>query len=204
MKGFLRRDWSLLRLNLWFYMIFILFVSLLTIFSKASAGFINTYVILFSTISVMNLFAYDEANHWQAYAAAVPDGRKAMVDARYILAVCIGVVVMVIQFVVQGLSWASLPMSVPVLLVALAGASMYGGIFFCYTAITLPVFYRFGSAKSRLVLIIIAAAFVGAMVGTSSLVLMQNTFPRYFLGVGVAAMLVSWPISRAIVRGKEY
>lgn len=203
MKGFLRRDWSLLRINLWFYMIFILGASLLAIFTKTNAGFINTYVILFSTISVMNLFSYDEVNHWQAYAAAVPDGRRAMVDARYVLAVCMGVVVMVIQFAVQGLSRASagLPMAV---LAALAGASMYGGIFFCYTAIVLPIFYRFGSVKSRLVLIIVVAAFVGAMVGTSSLFFMQNTFPRYFLGVGAVALLVSWPISRAFVRGKEY
>ncbi len=81
---------------------------------------------------------------------------------------------------------------------------MYGGIFFCYTAIVLPVFYRFGSVKSRLVLIIVAAAIIGAMVGTNLLAFMQNTFPRYFLAVGLVAMAVSWPISRAVVRGKEY
>lgn len=203
MKGFLRRDWSLLRINLWFYAIFIVGASLFAIFAKVYAGFINTYLILFATISVMNLFSYDEANHWQAYAAAVPDGRKAMVDARYVLAVCIGVVVMVLQFVVGGLSWGVAGGAEPVLL-SLGAASVYGGVFLCYTAIVLPVFYRFGSARSRLVLIIVIGALAGAMIGVSSLVVMQNTFPRYFLAVGAAALLVSWPISRAIVRGKEY
>lgn len=200
MKGFMRRDWALLRINLWFYLIFILGASLLAIFTKTNAGFINTYLIIFSTISVMNLFAYDEANHWQAYAAAVPNGRRGMVDARYALTVCIGVVVMAIQFVVGALSWSG---AEPVLL-GLGTASVYGGIFLCYTAIVLPIFYRFGSVKSRLVLIIVIGAFVGAMVGVSSLITLQNTFPRYFLAVGVAVLLVSWPISRAIVRGKEY
>ncbi len=59
MKGFLRRDWSLLRINLGFYMIFILFASLCSLFAKSNAGCINTYVVIFSTISIMNLIAYD-------------------------------------------------------------------------------------------------------------------------------------------------
>lgn len=199
MKGFLRRDWALLCINLRFYLLFILAMCILSMFAKLPAGFASLYLVLFSAISIMNLFAYDEANHWEDYAFAAPDGRRAMVDARYILTLCIGGAIAVIEFIIGRPGRESIAL-----------ALMCGGVFFFYTAIVLPVFYRFGSVKSRLAMIIVigalgaAAGAVGSMV--TGQVIQLDRFPRMpqvVLPLGIVLLwLISWPISRAIVRKK--
>ena len=199
MKGFLRRDWALLTLNLRFYLLFILVMCALSMYSQMSSGFVSIYIILLFAISIMNLFAYDEANHWEDYAFAAPDGRRAMVDARYALALCMGAAVMVIEFIIGRPGRESIAL-----------ALMYGGIFFFYTALVLPIFYRFGSTKSRLVLIVVIVALgaatgaIGSMV-TSQVVLTDRFpgMPWFVLPLGIALLwLISWPISRSIVRKK--
>ena len=109
MKGFLKRDWLLLRVALPFYILFILFVSLLGVVGKMSLSFCNTYLIMFSAMCIMNLFSYDDANHWTGYAAAMPSGRQTMVDARYVLTFCICLVIMAMQFI---FGWPDIPVPV--------------------------------------------------------------------------------------------
>lgn len=194
MKGFLKRDWALLFVNLKFYLVFIVGMFLLSLYTDFASSFVSLYLIL---ISIMNLFAYDEANRWMGYAAAAPWGRKAMVDARYILSVCIGVAMMAVELLIGCASMES---------VALALIS--GGAFFLYVAVVLPVFYRFGSIKSRIVFVAIMAIFIGVMTAVGSILTTWNTgfwgIYQFALPLGLVALLISWPISRAIMRGKEF
>ena len=205
MRGFLRRDWALIRVNLWFYLLFLAGACLLAVFTDFS---ISICLILFSVINVMNLFAYDEANQWMGYAAAAPKGRRAMVDARYLLSLCVGGAMAILQVIV---GW----LSAPALLQAAAGwlsvlqGLVFGGIYLLYTAVVLPVFYRFGSTKGRMVLILVIAALSGVAVAAASALEDQGVrvYGGLFLLIlllGAAAMLVSWPISRAIVGRKEF
>ena len=149
-----------------------------------------------SIISIINLFAYDEANQWLGYAAAMPHGRRAMVDARYVLSLCVAAVTAVLQALIG-----------PLGLEALARALMFGGISLLYSAITLPVFYRFGSTKSRMVLIIVVAVFSASMAAVASALSdlgIRVDISLALFPLGVVAMLISRPISHAIVRKKEY
>ena len=196
MKGFLRRDWMLICINLKFYLLLVFAFSLLSIFTDFSVSYTSTYLMLFSSISIMNLFSYDEANGWEGYAAALPRARKAMVNARYALTILMGVGIMLFQFVLIQLSWMR-----PA---ALTIPPIYGGAFLCYIAIILPVFYRFGSVKSRMVLIFILAVLVCIMVVVSSVLTTQGEMPQFFLPLGIVGMLISWSISHAIVREKEF
>ena len=196
MKSFLKRDWALLRINLRFYLLFIGGALLLTFFTDFSTIFVSVYLVLFAAISIINLFAYDEANQWLGYAAAMPDGRRAMVNARYVLSFCVAAVTAVLQALIGPLSSE-----------VLARALMFGGISLLYSAIVLPVFYRFGSTKSRMVLIIVVAIFSASMAAVAS-ALSDLGIPvdisLVLFPLGAVAMLISWPISRAIVRCKEY
>ncbi len=203
MRGFLRRDWALIRVNLWFYLLFLAGACLLAVFTDFS---ISICLILFSVINVMNLFAYDEANQWMGYAAAAPKGRRAMVDARYLLSLCVGGAMAVLQVVVGAVSQVVAGrFSAQGLLQGL----VFGGIYLLYTAVVLPVFYRFGSAKGRMVLILVIASLSGVAVAAASALEDQGVrvYGGLFLLIlllGAAAMLVSWPISRAIVSRKEF
>ena len=90
MSGFLKRDLSLQAVNAKFYLCFVLAFAGLAVFTDFAASFASLYLVIFAGTSIMSLFSYDEANHWEAYAASAPNGRRATVDARYLLAALIG------------------------------------------------------------------------------------------------------------------
>lgn len=202
MMGFLKRDLSLQAVNAKFYLCFILAFAGLAAFSDFSAAFASLYLVILSGASIMSIFSYDEANHWEAYAAAAPGGRRAMVDARYLLAAGIGVVVFLFQLVLGILDKSN----------QLETALLYAGAFLLYAAVILPISYRFGGTRSRMVMIVVVGLFSAVIaVGATSLQIFTGGDPLAVLGVlpflslplGAAALLISHRVSRHIMANKE-
>lgn len=202
MLGFLKRDLSLQAVNAKFYLCFILAFAGLAVFSDFSAAFVSLYLVIFSGTSIMSIFSYDETNHWEAYAAAAPGGRRAMVDARYLLAAGIGVVVFLFQLVLGILDKSN----------QLETALLYAGAFLLYAAVILPISYRFGGTRSRMVMIVVVGLFSAVIaVGATSLQIFTGGDPLAVLGVlpflslplGAAALLISHRVSRHIMANKE-
>ena len=102
MRGLLKRDWYLLRPNAFFYGGFLAFFLVVCFFSQKAASFFPVYLLAFGNSSVLALFTYDETNGWRAYAAALPGGRRTMVDARYVT----GLAIALVTAVVRGLALA--------------------------------------------------------------------------------------------------
>lgn len=202
MTGFLKRDLSLQAVNAKFYLCFVLAFAGLAVFTDFAASFASLYLVIFSGTSIMSIFSYDEANHWEAYAAAAPNGRRAMVDARYLLAAGIGVVVFLFQLVLGILDKSN----------QLETALLYTGAFLLYAAVILPIAYRFGGTKSRIVMIVVVAAFSALIaIGATSLQVFADGDPLAILGVlpllalplGAAALLISHRVSCHIMANKE-
>ncbi len=202
MKGFLKRDLCLISGNFRFYICFIAAIGILTAFTEMNLGFLSFYVVIFAMSTVTGLFSYDEFNHWTAYAAAVPGGRKKMVDARYLLLLLTVAVVLVLQLLVGLLGrekgmWTM--------------AALYGGIFLIYAAVTMPINYHFGGTKARMAMVVVVAvlAAVLAMAGTS--MSLMSSFGRVSLpteilalpAIGAGALLVSYRVSLGIMSKKE-
>lgn len=204
MMGFFKRDVALLTVNFRFYFIFILCFGVLAAFTDFSSGFVSLYVMIFSAASIMNLFSYDDTNHWQGYAATAPGGRGAMVDARYLLCLCLAALVFLIQLFLDILGGGE---------EALALAGVYGGAFLLYSAILLPLSYRFGGTRGRLVMLIVIGVLSGLIAAAGSAMILGDmawgkgaglgwlALPA--LALGLVAMAVSHRISRAIMAGKE-
>lgn len=204
MTGFLKRDLSLQMVNAGFYLCFIAAFTILSIFSDFSAGFASLYLVIFSGSSIMSLFSYDDANHWEAYAAAVPKGRRAMVNARYVLVLLLAGVVFALQTVVGVFQKADL----------LDTALLYAGVLLVYAAVVLPIFYRFGGNKSRVIIVVIIALFsILVAFCTTTLSdgpgdiflpsLSDRLLSLLVLVVGLALLGISNLISRAIMAKKE-
>lgn len=202
MLGFLKRDLSLQMVNAKFYLCFVLAFAGLAVFTDFAASFASLYLVIFSGTSIMSIFSYDEANHWETYAAVTPNGRRTMVDARYLLAAGIGVVVFLFQLVLGILDKSN----------QLETALLYAGAFLLYAAVILPIAYRFGGTKSRIVMIVVVAAFSALIaIGATSLQVFADGDPLAILGVlpllalplGAAALLISHRISRHIMAVKE-
>lgn len=204
MKGFIRQDLYHLALNMKFYLVFLLCMGMLVIFSDFNASFVYLYVLIFSASALLSLFNYDEAYHWRAYAATAPNGRRAQVDGRYLVGVLMYLVVTVFALLLTLLSKHPSHWPMPIAL---------GSMLLLYIDFMFPLSYRFGS-RSRLIMIIVLAAIAGgAGVGGSVLVLSGG--PDYgmsgfavgaiLLGViGLVGLVISHRVSVFIMARKEF
>lgn len=202
MTGFLKRDFYLISGTLRFYILLIGLLALFATFSDFNISFLSLYMVIFAMSGMMGLFSYDDMNRWQAYGAAVPAGRRAMVDARCLLAVLLAVWVAAVQFLLE-LLWREEG--------ALFMAATYGGLSLFYAAVSLPVFYRFGGTKARTVMIAIVAA-LSSLIGMGATALqLSGGFGRVFPSVaifalpltGLAALALSRRISIGIMERKK-
>jgi hypothetical protein len=200
MKGFLHRDLLLMRFNLiWGLIIFALF-QIFAALGKSSIGSMAAlfYLALVMASGTLGLFSLDEANHWQTYAAATPNGRENMVNGRYALALVEAALVVLVG-TLAGL-WGG---------GGLSGGLLYAGNLFVYMAVLLPLGYRFGMQKVRILMIGFLAVLAGLM-GFSIAIGELRDWPSLR---GLSAVLVplgalaltalSWRISRAIMAKKD-
>jgi len=204
MKGFLKRDLYFLAINGKFYLCFMGVFTILTLFTDFSASFLYLYAMIFCASSVIGLFNYDEANHWSAYAAAVPNGRRAQVDARYLVGLLVTGVSMAVMLLLSLLGkeeggWAL--------------ALLYGGMGLVYLTFMCPLEYHFG-ARSRLAMIILIAVLAGAFGAAGSIGIISSGIDADkssmvvaaipLIAVGLVGLVISRQISLRIVAKKEY
>lgn len=202
MIGFLKRDYYLVSGNLKFYALFLLCFGLLAVFTDFSISFFALYVVVFGMSSVLGLFNYDDFNHWTGYGSSVFSGRTAMVDARYLLTLLIGVGMALTQLL---LGWLGREEGVALM------TAIYGGMFLLYASLALPVSYHFGGTKGRTVMILLIAVLTGAVGVGGSILNIGSIHGRLripsaalllpLLGLGTLAL--SWRLSLRIMEGKE-
>ena len=198
MRGFLRRDAYLLLPLLRFYGPLVLLTLGLTFYSEKVVSFFLLYLLLLGQVGVQHLFSYDESNGWRPYAAALPGGRRAMVDARYLVTLGIGALLGLTELLVNCRLGR--------------GGLLYSGLFLLLLSAFLPVAYRFGVRWAALLTVLTVGMVVIGVVGllawqdlmldrdvSGTLALLGFALP---LG-GLLALFLSWPLSRAIMRKKE-
>ncbi len=202
MKGFLKQDLYHLALNTKFYLCFLAVMAVIAAATDMNVSFLTFYLMIFSASALLSLFSYDVANDWESYAAAVPGGRKAQVDGRYVLALLAWVEVTALVLALSFLpdpdgkngGWQT--------------AVAMGAILLLYVDLVFPLNYRFGP-RSRVVLIVIigvAAGLMGVVMadGENFAAFSDPTAPTLLLLVaGLALMPVSYAVSRVIVARKE-
>ena len=109
MTGFLKRD---LYLSIPFFRLYGVFL-VLALFLTARSGLLGRtyllYIMVLGTVGVQNLFNFDMINAWRSYAAAVPGGRRALVDAHYLTALGLAGAQALIEFFIGWrLGWTGL------------------------------------------------------------------------------------------------
>ena len=130
MTGFLKRD---LYLSIPFFRLYGVFLAL-ALFLTARSGLLGRtyllYIMVLGTVGVQNLFNFDRVNAWSSYAAAVPGGRRALVDAHYLTALGLaGAQALTELFIGWRLGWTGL---------------LHTGFFLLILALMLPAACRFG------------------------------------------------------------
>lgn len=74
------------RRQLWYYALLLGLYLALTAAGVLDASFLCGLAVLYGTLLPTTCFSYDEAVHWERYAAATPAGRRGTVDGKYLLA----------------------------------------------------------------------------------------------------------------------
>ena len=151
-----------------------------------------------------NLFSYDEFYHWEKYQRVIPLSVRQVVLARYL---SFGIAALVT--LVLGLMYL-LVMRVPlyeigVILMGTAAMQMYT------ISVTVPIYYKLGVAKSRLIQLLVMLIPAGIFMGM--ITVLRKEFSEFTVGVELIlggvflvlliGILLSVRISIRIVRKKE-
>ncbi len=144
MKALLLKDYCVLWKQLRFFLLFIL------IFSALPGGFNGVFAVTYAALLPYSCIAYDERSKWDQLAAMMPYTARDLVLSRYVLGWIAAAVACALSLVLQGVFSTLLDTGFyPVTLVL--------AFFACLAtlAITLPLIFRFGVERGRLLMFLI-------------------------------------------------
>lgn len=154
MSGLLLKDLYILKKYGKTMVALILFFSLFAAFSK-DAGFLSGMIIFVGTTMAINSFSYDDLSKWQSFALAMPVKRRTVVLAKYLFTLILAVgstLFSVVLNVILGLVRRNIALDS---ILPVAGIML--GLVLFINAIILPLIYKFGVEKSRLLMIVVYA-----------------------------------------------
>ena len=159
--------------------------------SLSSLG--NTYAMMVALMLPMTTITYDERCRWDKFAAMLPYKPSTIVWSKYILSflgTLTGVVIILAGTAIR----AAVSGAAPVWREALTTTAMLLVIMVFLTDLGLPLCYRFGSEKGRIVMFVALVAAIGAGVGlTVALFSASFVFPSVppvVLALGLVALVV--------------
>ncbi len=201
MSALLLKDFICLKrqaktLLVFFVMYIILFVTM------QNFNFLYAMVIILATTLVMNTYAYDENAKWDTYALSLPITKQQIVLSKYLLSIllaCGGVLICVVISLIKKQTnlenWLTI--------YALFGVAIF------IISFLLPLLYKFGSQKARILVICIilvptfgalALSQLGLSAPSESTIKLLVTLSPFVLA---AIFLGSYFISCKIVDNKE-
>lgn len=200
MSALIYKDWCVMWKQMRFFFVFIL------ILSAIPSAFNQVFAVVYAAMLPYTSMAYDERSHWNQLAAMMPFSPADIVVSKYALGwIFVGgaaVISALIQFVLS-LVIRSTSLSLAVLFLSVCSA-------LCILAITLPLMFRFGVEKGRLVMFLIIFFVCGAAGALSSVVenprissILNGPILLFLPVLAVVLTLVSIPLSLWLQRRQE-
>lgn len=210
MKGFLYKDLCLYG-GMWksYTLIYVLFFAL-TLFDLLDVSFLFSFFPILLCAGVISLSTLDEQARWDRFAVAVPGGRRKVVRDKYRLALlstlfCLaleGVMALLLALAGQESALADLMISL---------GSLFACLLLC--SIALPLTFRFGYQKARIVIVAFTAIGAGTMTSLATIASLAlrggDKLNLWFIVVGLAlldipALAVSRSLSLRIYAKKDF
>ena len=144
MKALLLKDWYVLRKQAWAYLIIVL------VWGAIPSEVLNLLAVVYGAMIPYTAMAYDERSKWDQLAAMMPYSNRDLVLSRYILGWIAGAGACLLSLLLQEGFALILHQDVyPDTLIA--------SFFVCLStlAITLPLIFRFGVERGRLIMFLI-------------------------------------------------
>ena len=214
MIGFVKKDWYILRKQMRTYAMILVVYALLSISGVWGSNLIAAMVALVTLMCPLTAFAFDQATRWDAYACSLPDGGKGAVAGRYLSTVSVWFMATVLCCVISAVLWAAGLLEGNVLEL-LVGNLVSGATGLLMAAVTLPLCYKFGVERGRVLMTLVFVCIFVGILATPGLVggLLPAAMDTEMLVIGglvcfvvlvVAGLYLSYRISRAIYLKKEW
>ena len=208
MKGLLLKDWYQVKTNM--RMMYLTVLAVLAIWILSTSGdssFAVNYSAVFLGMMPAYLLSYDHASGWTEYSFALPLSKELQVAEKYLVGLLCTAVSAALNGIFCGIRfWMGKPLpAMPIGLLLGAGAASI----LLINGIMLPLYYRFGAEKARMLYMLMFAG-MGAALGGGAVMdeLQQNgtgsgplPVPLWLAAVLLLVVLtlyaVSWRVSVA-------
>lgn len=153
MKGLILKDLLNLRKNLKTIIIMCLFYTLL--FSTLNPTFLSGMITILFAMQILTTFSYDDYSKWNMYALSLPITKKQLVLSKYILGISFIIFGGVFSFILTSLlSLFKGSFILGDLIASIIGST---GIMILMILILLPLIFKYGVERSRIMLLAIFA-----------------------------------------------
>lgn len=209
MKGLIIKDLLVLRKTGRIFLMLIGLYLIMSIFMHTDMGPMMVFICGMLSIST---FAYDEQAKWDGYALTMPVSKRDLVRTKYVLAILLCFIGAVAGAVLSTASKLNAPIIDwgSILLTPFVALC----VSFIFNSLAIPLLYKFGAEKSRVILLacyaapIIAASLVMNELEKSSGALLQyqsllNLGAILLPFVSIALLYVSYRISLHIYHNKD-
>ncbi|VIB30246.1 membrane protein [Clostridioides difficile] len=211
MKGLILKDLLNLKGNVKFILLFIIMFGFM---SSLGAGNINNFIgviIVLCTTMIVSTFSYDDLNKWDSYVLTMPINRNDIVLSKYLTMLIfsfIGVLVSLIVSVTIGYFKNTLILNETLLINALILS-----ISVCFGSLILPLIYKFGTERARLLMILcflvptlallVFKSILENISSPISIEIILNTLVYSLPFVAILLFVISYFISSKIYSKKE-
>ena len=151
MSGLIVKDFLILRKTLRSYLMILLIYGAVAFSGFWQASFVSGFMMVMVSVLPMNVFAYDKQSKWDVYGLSLPVGRTKTVAARY-LAVLIMFAASAVLTTVLGVALNIAGRMEERLEEYLLSCAICVVIAMLINAVMLPLLYRFGSERARMML----------------------------------------------------
>ena len=217
MTGLILKDLLILRKTLRSYLFMLIVYVGIAFTGVWSADIVGVLLVVMVVMLPMNVFAYDKQAKWDTYGLALPVGRTKTIAARYLCVLLLCLLSVGLTAILGVMLYAAGRVEEPVEF--LVSCSVTGLMAVLVNAIMLPLLYKFGPERARMmffgimggiVLLVVAALFpLGGLEWLKSLELAEPTpaqaaaIPAIAAVAGLALLAVSFLLSRHFYGSKD-
>ena len=210
MMGLVKKDFYLAAGLARSYLIVAAIFLVLSLAGIYEFSFLSSFMSLLCIMLPVNVFSYDEQAKWDKYAAALPGGRRAVVQARYVFTLIVSAGAVVLGGAVGAAACLLDPTAGETLWEMVLSTAAGGSVGILLNAVMLTLMFKFGVQKGRLYLALVLAILFGAFLGgvaalasavqePSALILPLAAIPA----AGLLALVPSYLLSLRVFRKKD-
>lgn len=210
MLGLIKKDLLLIKANLKsMIIIFVIYIML-----AFQGTFDVTFIIpIIGIMLFISTFSYDDFNNWNSYAVTLPNGRKNVVRAKYIVSIILMIILAVVAFFIGiGISYIKTnSINLDEIISSLMGTMLSSVIII---SLLYPIVFKFGATNGRIILfaVVFGIAGIGTLIAQfidmTPIINIINKLDNYLLIaipiIYIILLGISYLISSKICQNKEF